>query len=451
MHARALVRFPAVAFVIASLLAVQSEGASAKSHKTHKHIPGYALKFKRWNHSIGDMYGVGTYMAERYPTQYVPAVNRVKETGANWVREEFTASNLHHEANAPYHFARWDRVIDDEVHHGFHVLGLLDYNNTFKFGHDHAIMAHRHIKQYIADFVKYVTSVVTHYKHRIYAWQVWNEPDLGEFWKPYPYASDYAHLMTASYKAIKKANPWAQVVLGGPSGRDPSRLRFLHRVVAAGAKFDVLSIQPYTNFPGQNLVTNISKLKTFKKPIWFTEMGWAGQPGCQPCGWANSQASRLATTYLVSAVSGIRKVFWYDFRDDGIEPQFPDHFGLLEWNFGGKMAYVAYEVGVHYLNNATVVGVDHLHAGLTIYKLRRHSHHYFVAWNNSSRPVSVKMRWFNPPVNAFNYEGKSVARSRSHVLQLRLDGMSINYISSWGFRSSRWWPPALRIPPGHSL
>jgi hypothetical protein len=400
----------------------------------------------------GDIFGIGTYIAQRYPNLYRESLTRVQETGVDWVREEFTASHFHHATNEPYHFGIYDRVIDAEHQRGMHILGLLDYNNTFAYGPDHAVMAHRHIARITADFIKYVTAVVSHYRHEVYAWQVWNEPDLGEFWKPFPFASDYARLLSESYVAIKRANPYAQVIMGGPSGRDPSRMKFIRRVVGDGARFDAISMQPYTDYPDQNFLNDISALQAFHRPIWFTEMGWAGQVGCQPCGWASQQAERLSTTYFISAISGIRKVFWYDFRDDGVRPEFPDHFGLVEWNLEAKSAYLAFQISLNYLNSATIVGVAHVTSGLVIYKFRKGSHTYFVAWNNSVYAFNgLRMKWWQDRVVAYDYQGQQFSEStRSHVLSLSLAPESVAYLAPRSFPPPLWTPPGLPIPPGHT-
>jgi polysaccharide biosynthesis protein PslG len=438
----------AVLLVLTSVLTVA--GTQARQPRS----PGGYFRPVHFHHlhqRFGDLFGLGTYIAVRSPFLYRPALNRVKTTGIDWVREEFTAEKLHHGTNAPYEWWRWDRVVNAEKSRGMHILGLLDYNNTFDLGHDHAVMPHAHIKRLIADFVKYVTAIVTHYRNKIYAWQIWNEPDLGEFWKPYPRPKDYASLLTASYWAIRKANRWAQVIVGGPSGRDPNRMEFLRNVVKDGAKFDALSMQPYTDFPNQEFLNNIYALKKFHRPIWFTEMGWAGQAGCGACGTPSLQASRLATLYFASAVSGISKVFWYDLRDDGVRRNYEDHFGLLEWNLKAKPAYVAFDVALHYLNQATLVGVDHVYHGLTLYKLRKKNRTYFAAWNNSPFQVGgIYFRWRSKPVAEYNQTGNPVSFSRSHVLRLVLAPYSIGYMVPHGNRPPLWAPRGLNIPPGHT-
>ena len=44
-------------------------------------------------------------------------------------------------------------------------------------------------------------------------WQIWNEENLGYYWRQ-PFASTYAALLHAAHDAIKRADPGAKVVLG---------------------------------------------------------------------------------------------------------------------------------------------------------------------------------------------------------------------------------------------
>jgi len=67
---------------------------------------------------------------------------RIHLTGIDWVREEFTASHLYSAAQVPYHFGPCDRVVSRELGNHLHIVGLLDYNNTFN-GQDHVSMADR--------------------------------------------------------------------------------------------------------------------------------------------------------------------------------------------------------------------------------------------------------------------------------------------------------------------
>ncbi len=368
-------------------------------------------------------------MIQRYPDLSQPAVYRAWRTGVDWVREEFTADRLHRYTRGTYHWARYDRVVYKERHAGFHILGLLDYNNTWD-GRDHAYMPHYLMPKLISDFAQYVYAIVRHYRGVIQDWQIWNEPDLHQFWHPYPNPVDYAHLLARAYEAVKQANPNATVVLGGPSGADPHPLTFIHDVAAAGGKFDVVSVQPYEDVPDLRLLSEVRALKAYRKPIWFTEMGWAGETSCENvCGTEGSQADRLARLYVVAAYAGVQRVFWYDLRDDGTGALFEDHFGLLEHDFAAKPAYVAYEVSLYYLNRAWLGGVDVLGPQVFAFQLWNHGHRFVVIWNNQLTSYRLRIPWRDGPARVLNWSGQQVGGDYRGVVGLTVYPRSILYIA----------------------
>ena len=364
-------------------------------HHHHNTVPHHAvppLKFSGQARWTGDMYGLGSYAIQRYPNLMRPALYRARLTGADWLREEFTADRLHNSPYAPYHWRRYDLIVRHERRMGFHILGLLDYSNTWQgyAARNHGYMPHWLMPRLSREFAAYAYAIARHYRGQIDTWQIWNEPDLDIFWRPYPNATDYAHLLRRAYYAVKRANPHATVVLGGPSGADPNGLGFIHRVVASGGRFDVLSVQPYRDVPDLQLLSEVQSLRQYHRPIWFTEMGWAGETYCMSvCGPEISQADRLARLYVVAAYAGVKRIFWYDLRDDSTAANFESHFGLLQWNLAAKPAYVAYHVSQYYLNRAWYLGVDRLEPQVFAFQFKKKGSKFVVLWNNTLGPFGL--------------------------------------------------------------
>jgi Glycosyl hydrolase catalytic core len=418
-------------------------------HRSSKPVPHHLvppLHFTGKTFPIGDMFGVGSYAATRFPGLTRPALSRARRTGIDWVREELTANRLHLSTNSRYQWWRTDGVINEERHLGFHILGLLDYNNTFG-SHPNSFMPHWALSRYIHDFVRYVRAIVTRYRHSIHAWQIWNEPDRNDFWGPKANPRDYARLLAASYRAIKQISPSATVVMGGPAGTDPHPLRFIWQVVHAGGRFDVLSVQPYRDVPDMQLLNEVRGLRGYHKPIWFTEMGWAGDQSCSStCGFVNSQASRLARLYAVAVLGRVQRVFWYDLRDDGTGPGFEDHFGLLETDLAAKPSYIAIELSHFYLNQAEFLGVDNLESGLFAFELRKHGERYDVLWNNRLDVYGLDIPWAGrAPARVLDWAGNQVANSRGGEVRVVVPPRSILYIVPSSFSSAISSPAAVQI------
>jgi hypothetical protein len=101
------------------------------------------------------------------------------------------------------------------------------------------------------------------------------------------------------------------------------------------------------------------------KEIWLTETGWStNQAGALYSKGVSEEiaASYMARFYVQNEVSGIKKVFWYDFMNDGINITNREHnFGLINnWNpvakkvpYAAKRGYVAMSALNSILGNAT--------------------------------------------------------------------------------------------------
>lgn len=180
-------------------------------------------------------------------------------------------------------------------------------------------------RQFVKDYGNFVYQMVSAYRGRIDHWEVWNEPDLDEFWRtahpssPEKKAQGYAYLLKQTYLRAKQANPRAVVIMGGPTawGSD----RFVAELYRQGAKpyFDRANIHPYTENPlarpaDSPLFARIGSMKRImnangdsRKPIWVTEFGYST---------TGNVANRTVTgqqksDYLINAVDTVDSRYPY--------------------------------------------------------------------------------------------------------------------------------------------
>ena len=102
----------------------------------------------------------------------------------------------------------------------------------------------------------FVYDVVSRYEGRVESYEMWNEPNISDFWKPNPNPSEYAALLRAGYLSAKNAYPDAKVTFGGLSRNDRGYLSAYYSEVKeypeAPAKtyfFDLMNVQPYSSIP----------------------------------------------------------------------------------------------------------------------------------------------------------------------------------------------------------
>ena len=125
----------------------------------------------------------------------------------------------------------------------------------------------------------------------IRAWQIWNEMNSSDFWKPRPNVTDYANLMIAGGRAVHAVDRGAQVILGGMFGEPNeggkitiSGWDFLARLYEnehAPTAFDGIAVHPY----GHTLKQVDATIRRWRRAlrdsgapaerIWVTEIGWA--------------------------------------------------------------------------------------------------------------------------------------------------------------------------------
>ena len=171
--------------------------------------------------------------------------------------------------------------------------------------------------------------------HRpVRAWQIWNEQNADHFFEA-PSPRRYATLLRLSAKTIRKADPKAEVILGGmfgyPNGNDSiymrDYLKRLYRIRGMRSTFDAVALHPYAATPDllRYQVVRARRImdrnRDRETPIWITEVGWSTDG---PSGWPlvtnkDGQAQRLRQTFKLLVRNRRRwdteRVVWFAWRD----------------------------------------------------------------------------------------------------------------------------------------
>jgi ASPM-SPD-2-Hydin domain-containing protein len=163
-----------------------------------------------------------------------------------------------------------------------------------------------------------ISQIVTHADPVIRDWEIWNEPDSGQFFHGSP--SQYAWMLRTAHDAIKQVDSQALVLLGGISSTSGSL--WLAQVLAVpGADavhaFDIANVHERGRLDG--LAGDIGALRAmlagagFTGPLWITEHGYPSDPAFQyDPGFASgpaSQAAYLAASLPTLLDAGAAEVF----------------------------------------------------------------------------------------------------------------------------------------------
>ena len=185
----------------------------------------------------------------------------------------------------------------------------------------------------MADWEEYVRRVVGRYKGDIHHWEIWNEENGEDFYKPMPDAKAYVAILKSSHTTIKKVDPKATVVLGGlqmngiiANPWSPVKVTdFLRKMYDAGGKpyFDVVNVHPYVlSTPNEGpaycaklvrgTVEVMRKNGDAAKPLWITETGLPTGNGVTE----QMQAEHLkGVCRELSAIPEVKAIYWFSLRD----------------------------------------------------------------------------------------------------------------------------------------
>ena len=215
----------------------------------------------------------------------------------------------------------------------------------------------------LGDFVGYA---VRRFSSRVKHWEIWNEPDWHEFWRPAPDVRGFVEMLREAYTKGKAADPQATFISGGLAGNNTDYLRQMY-ALGAHPFFDALGVHPYVlqRSPDEvhphvrNSFHGLGELRKIMvangdaaKPIWITEMSWPTNrraPGATG-DWAEGVSHATQAAYLSRAYEKIAQEYpfiqvamWYNLRDKGTNPTLAYHnYGLVQNNFEPKPAYFAY-------------------------------------------------------------------------------------------------------------
>lgn len=197
--------------------------------------------------------------------------------------------------------------------------------------------------RFIEDWRRYVETVANRYKGRIAGYEIWNEPNLPNFFSGS--VEDVLRLAREAYEIIKRVDPDAIVVSPSATGGQAG-IPWLERYfLLGGAKYaDVIGYHLYVSpqppeaaIPVIRAVQQVMAKHGVDKPLWNTEAGWVmanREEMADPTmvGFDSTikplpedlAAAYVARSLILVWAAGVQRYYWYawDNRAMGlIEPR----------------------------------------------------------------------------------------------------------------------------------
>ena len=266
------------------------------------------------------------------------------------------------------------------------------------------------------DWRTFVRTVVTRYKGRIQAYEVWNEPNLKDFW-----TGTTDQMLTLTKEAsqiIKSVDPHAIVV--SPSATADYGIPWLAEFLkkGGGQYVDVIGyhfyVNPHTKLPEemvpfiQNVRQVIAENNLENKPLWNTESGWL-----QPAHFESEEiaAGILARAYILAWAAGIQRFYWYawDNRLMAVKTYNEEDHTVTPAGY-------AYKLMQQWLVGAEMASCTESPDDIWSCQLNRSGKKQWIVWNpQGSRKFDVPKAWHVRSITPLLHDSKSLSESKIDI------------------------------------
>jgi hypothetical protein len=383
------------------------------------------------------------------------ALDLAHAAGFGFVRMDMLWANV--ERGGRYRFFAYDRLLRALEARGMGVLWILDYGHP-----DHGGSTPR-TPQDVAAFGRFAGAAAEHFKGRNVRYEIWNEPNTSQFWKPSPSASEYAILLRETVAAIRRADPSARVSSGGLARFDAP---FLSRVVDPGlaAGLTAIGVHPYPKTGPETIAPELGELREWVArslgpdiEIWDTEWGYssANAPKEAPSNGHSEEGRRRQGSLSVREILtvwavGLPLAVWYDLRDDGTDPANPeDNYGLLDSSGSEKPAIRAIRTLMRVVSGRKYAGmIQDTPEGIHAMRMDGSTDTMLIVWTDQPdgrRKIEYPTRNL---VSATDLMGEAVKSKDGHsgLARVELDGAAGPIYLLWTSGSRAGFRPDATLP-----
>lgn len=243
----------------------------------------------------------------------IPLLDRLQEGGIRWVRFDLAWWSIVEYAPGGYNFNPGDWQTDAALAamkaRNIEPIAILCYGHPGYDGQAGPSSAAGR-----KAFGDYAVAAATRYRDTITYWEIWNEPNLEQFWGTTPNASHYAALVKEVAPRIRAADPTSRIVAGSTSLIDNGYLGTCFQEGMLDA-LDVVSVHPYRQAAPESINGEIATLRGLiaartSRPIAI----WSGEWGYNSY-WSSmtelGQGKALARMMVNNLGQGIPMSVWF--------------------------------------------------------------------------------------------------------------------------------------------
>ena len=277
------------------------------------------------------------------------------------------------------------------------------------------------------DWQTYVRTVATRYKGRIHQYEVWNEPNLKDF-----YSGSRDQLLVLAkdaFEIIHSIDPEAIVVSPSVTGSYDIGW-FKHYLDLGGGRYaDVIGYHFYSSphSPEASVdtiqkVLSVMRASHVEKPLWNTEAGYLIKSSFNDVPPKTGTLSRVLSqdeavayvmrAYLLNWATGASRLYWYDW--DGTKMGLGDNGGKQK-----KPAAYAYAAIERWMIGATFKRCDSDAEQNWTCVLERSGHVEYIVWNaDTTVSKNVPADWKIRQLETLSADGQTHLQNISAVSKL---------------------------------
>jgi hypothetical protein len=185
--------------------------------------------------AVGEDYFDGTDRPERVERH----LRTARLAGVKYLRCAFSWNGIE-PARGVFKWQFWDDLVSRAQKHGIRLIPYVAYTPAWAARSKQDFW--RQPPSNAQLYAEFMEKIAARYRGRILSWELWNEPDLQDYWTGS--AEEFAALVKLAAPAVRRGDPRTVIVLGGVSLGPTEFFRSLMRLGVAGF-VDVIAMHAY--------------------------------------------------------------------------------------------------------------------------------------------------------------------------------------------------------------